>query len=1102
MANDKQRYLKEIQLSGRLITHDDPAAIGENFQTLKNLRYESDHLRGVGGMTKINSSVMNSTYYKARRAIHFAKSQPTESHVVVEALNDGETASAILQNTTAIPDTGNFEADALYTPTSGTNPGHFSLAPNGAMAYANGEEVCVWGGNEYEVGGFINYDPGGSFSYDYTERVRNTKTDTKNKAVLNSTGAGIDSNTMLLLHLDDNVTDSSPTTPHTVTNNSVTFSNTEYVFGTHSAVFSGSAYLSVPDDADFDFSSGTWTVDCRIRLDDLSVNRPIYYQKTDAERYFYIYINTNGNVTLKIYNSPTTEWTASTAFSVGDAVIPTTPNDYFYECTDAGTSGDTEPTWPTTVGDTVNDGSVTWTCRKVVDFSLATSAVISAKRWYHVEIAEDGDNYYIFVDGYLKKTTSSTDRAINYSGAVWIGYDGSNHWDGYIDEYRVSDVVRHTESFEVSTEAYSDSSTAIYLYVGSVMPLQEFKFYIGTVNTSASSMSVYYWDGSSWTSVDNLSDGTASGGKSLAQTGSVTFDTTVSIAKLKYINGIVLYWYKVVVDKISANTSITYVTVNFPFQELKDIWDGVPREVTSFQVYKSSTYHDYTINVREDNYSSADSGTYAGLGGLEASNYFVAGFSDRLIGINFNFVGDKVNTRANTILSVYYWDGSSWTSVGDITDGTSEGGVSFAKNGAVTWSPISFQNEFTKEINNSTQLYYYKFQFSEELSASVHLYYVTGIAAQKEIGAYKFPMLAHNRLWLCCDAKDRKNKVICSSEGTLVAFNGEDSVEYEFGDDSEITGAAWLYSQYGSSLYNVTIFFKRNEMWALIGDDPETWIKYRISGIIGCVAPETIKVVDLEPDVVPTLSRCVVIWQGADGIYLSDGRTPTRISDDIKDIFDVRSSTVINQSKIGDSTADWDGYNQEYHFYYASGSSTTLDKELVFSFRKKAWFEIDRTSDKRIQVSTQVKDTNGNTYNYGFIDTGYMERLEYGNDFDGQNITHTFQFGDIAPADGSIMTETSINHQALVAVAKTNTTNDITITHYGDSALSGTSFTVSPNKSGYRLIFPVEHKGQGAHVFHSWKVETTTDNETVGFEPLYFGILYTRQRDHTRDWRA
>jgi hypothetical protein len=49
-------------------------------------------------------------------------------------------------------------------------------------------------------------------------------------------------------------------------------------------------------------------------------------------------------------------WAATTAYDVGDAILDTSR---IYVCTVAGTSGGTEPTWPTD-GTTVTDGTVTW----------------------------------------------------------------------------------------------------------------------------------------------------------------------------------------------------------------------------------------------------------------------------------------------------------------------------------------------------------------------------------------------------------------------------------------------------------------------------------------------------------------------------------------------------------------------------------------------------------------------------------------------------------------------------------------------------------------------------------------------------------------------
>lgn len=57
-------------------------------------------------------------------------------------------------------------------------------------------------------------------------------------------------------------------------------------------------------------------------------------------------------------------WLAETAYSANAYVQPTTPNGLRYEATTAGTSGASEPTpWPTTEGETVNDGTVVWTAR-------------------------------------------------------------------------------------------------------------------------------------------------------------------------------------------------------------------------------------------------------------------------------------------------------------------------------------------------------------------------------------------------------------------------------------------------------------------------------------------------------------------------------------------------------------------------------------------------------------------------------------------------------------------------------------------------------------------------------------------------------------------
>lgn len=73
----------------------------------------------------------------------------------------------------------------------------------------------------------------------------------------------------------------------------------------------------------------------------------------------YVDLSQCAGVTVSPYGAT---WVATTAYTVGQFTVPTTANGYYYKCTTAGTSASSQPTWPTTLGTTVTDGSVVWTC--------------------------------------------------------------------------------------------------------------------------------------------------------------------------------------------------------------------------------------------------------------------------------------------------------------------------------------------------------------------------------------------------------------------------------------------------------------------------------------------------------------------------------------------------------------------------------------------------------------------------------------------------------------------------------------------------------------------------------------------------------------------
>lgn len=77
---------------------------------------------------------------------------------------------------------------------------------------------------------------------------------------------------------------------------------------------------------------------------------------------------------------PSATWLATQAYSLNQFVVPTVGNSRVYKCTTAGTSAGSQPTWPTTVGNTVADGTVVWTCTALVEtvpFVIGTVGGIS-----------------------------------------------------------------------------------------------------------------------------------------------------------------------------------------------------------------------------------------------------------------------------------------------------------------------------------------------------------------------------------------------------------------------------------------------------------------------------------------------------------------------------------------------------------------------------------------------------------------------------------------------------------------------------------------------------------------------------------------------------
>lgn len=114
---------------------------------------------------------------------------------------------------------------------------------------------------------------------------------------------------------------------------------------------------------------------------------------------------TSGNYYIGLIKATGT-WTATTSYSVGQLIIPYTnfsTIQRLYRCTVTGTSGGTEPTWPTTANGGVTDGSVVWT--EVTDYFFNGTATTNPMT----------TNYEVNGSGYARQAL------VNTSGAsTWV----------------------------------------------------------------------------------------------------------------------------------------------------------------------------------------------------------------------------------------------------------------------------------------------------------------------------------------------------------------------------------------------------------------------------------------------------------------------------------------------------------------------------------------------------------------------------------------------------------------------------------------------------------------------------------------------------------
>jgi len=227
--------------------------------------------------------------------------------------------------------------------------------------------------------------------------------------------SGNDSNAIVLLH--SNTTDGSVVftdsavgghSPHAFTAyGSVHHETDQQEFGTSSIQFNGTTdYLTLPDDTDWDWGTGDFTMDCWVRLDSIpSAGRMAARGDVEVG---------DGDWCWGVG----TTWGGGTKFNFADRIA----------------------------------GGIT--------NHLSDALTFNTNTWYHVAIVRNSGTITFYLDG-VAVGTSSCAHDLSASTILYIGCrkkpaGPGEFLPGYMDELRISNIARWTSNFTRPIEAYSE----------------------------------------------------------------------------------------------------------------------------------------------------------------------------------------------------------------------------------------------------------------------------------------------------------------------------------------------------------------------------------------------------------------------------------------------------------------------------------------------------------------------------------------------------------------------------------------------------------------------------------------------------------------------
>lgn len=525
---------------------------------------------------------------------------------------------------------------------------------------------------------------------------------------------------------------------------------------------------------------------------------------------------------------------------------------------------------------------------------------------------------------------------------------------------QVSDGSSATAAVLDSLQAYTDHDC---IFIKTPVPITSLTLTVSHPNVNVSTLSVYYWkNDSTWAAVSGLSDGTASGGATLAQSGTISWTSPTDLQE-RYAFGVCGFWYQLRLSAaLDSSVRITAATWAAGFQAIRNIWDGVAVYAVEVQVEGTSQYAVYAAGAVD-------------LDSLGAGKKVYIGFTDPVEGIYIDPGGTPV-TSGNSIATLKYWDGDSWETVGTVSDGS---------NGMANAGWVTFARKPAQPLQLNTSVYYaywYEITWSNTIDAdTVVSFQGMPFFDVNELGRAGYA----NCVWKdrACYVFDRWGAYIyVSAKNAPLVLNGSDYGILKAGDGraNRIVAMRRFYNEL--LVFQEELGVEGGCVTLFEGYSPATFGKIVLSSKIGSMNAKSVAVVDgvLTATATDETIKTLCFFLSRYGVAVTDGRTVSLISDDIQNYFDPTREECIRYGYEREMWLEHDASHNVLRLGLVSGPDATAPNVFpVFDLVTKTWSFDTPAQELSCMVNIEAASGQNPVLQLGGgVDDGTVYQLNYG----------------------------------------------------------------------------------------------------------------------------